>query len=226
MLITANNITKSFRRKGRAKSSVQILQSTDVSIQSGNVYVILGRSGSGKSTLINILSGLLLPSGGSVKYNDTDIYSLTDGELSQLRCRRVGYIPQGQSAVATLTVRENVLLPSAVIGEGKSFARADELLKQLGLSELGDASPTELSGGELRRLAIARALINSPEVIFADEPTNDLDEENSRLVFEQLKKAAESGAAVVIVTHELFAYEFADTVYRMQSGSLIREKGQ
>ena len=226
MLITAQNITKSYQRKGRSKSSVQVLSNTDLSIEGGKVYVILGRSGSGKSTLLNILSGLLSSSTGTVRYDDTDIYSLTDGELSQLRCKRVGYIPQGQSAVATLTVRENVLLPTAVIGAKNDTAKADSLLEQFGLADLRDARPDELSGGELRRLAIARALINSPDVIFADEPTNDLDEENSRLVFEQLRSAAQSGAAVVIVSHELFAQEFADTVYRMQQGSLIKERCQ
>ena len=226
MLITAQNITKSYQRKGKTNAPVQVLSNTDLSIESGKVYVILGRSGSGKSTLLNILSGLLTSSTGTVRYDDTDIYSLTDGELSQLRCKRVGYIPQGLSAVGTLTVRENVLLPTAIVGNANVFSRADHLLEQFGLTSLRDARPDELSGGELRRLSIARALINSPDVIFADEPTNDLDEENSRIVFEQLRNAAQSGAAVVIVTHELFAQEFADVVYRMQQGSLIREKGQ
>ena len=215
----------SYQRKG-SKSAVEVLSGTDLCIQSGKVYVILGRSGSGKSTLLNILSGLLSSTTGKVFYDDTDIYSLTDGELSLLRCKRVGYIPQGQSAVASLTVRENVLLPTAVIGGSADTAKADSLLEQFGLYDLRDARPDALSGGELRRLAIARALVNSPDVIFADEPTNDLDEENSRIVFEHLRNAARSGAAVVIVSHELFAHEYADTVYRMQQGSLNIERCQ
>ena len=225
MNITARNISKSYKRKG-ISGEVQVLCSTDIDLESGKVCLISGRSGSGKSTLLNILSGLLCTSGGTVHYDGTDIYKLSDTELSLLRCRQTGYIPQVQSAVGTLTVRENVLLPSAVIGKGKDRFAADGLLERFGLTELADARPDSLSGGELRRLSIARALVNLPQAIFADEPTNDLDDENSRLVFEQLRKAADGGAAVVIVSHDRLAQEYADVVYCMQQGSLNREKGR
>ena len=242
MNITARNISKSYKRKGTS-GEVQVLCSTDIDLESGKICLINGRSGSGKSTLLNILSGLLCASGGTVHYDGTDIYKLSDTELSLLRCRQTGYIPQVQSAVGTLTVRENILLPSAVIGKGKDRFAADGLLERFGLTELADARPGSLSGGELRRLSIARAfvnssggelrrlsivraLVNSPQAIFADEPTNDLDDENSRLVFEQLRKAADSGAAVVIVSHDRLAQEYADVVYCMQKGSLNREKGR
>lgn len=225
MIITARNISKSYKRKG-ISGEVQVLCSTDIDLESGKVCLINGRSGSGKSTLLNILSGLLCASGGTVHYDSTDIYKLSDTELSLLRCRQTGYIPQVQSAVGTLTVRENILLPSAVIGKGKDRFAADGLLERFGLTELADARPGSLSGGELRRLSIARAFVNSPQAIFADEPTNDLDDENSRLVFEQLRKAADGGAAVVIVSHDRLAQEYADVVYCMQQGSLSREKGR
>ena len=225
MNITARNISKSYKRKGTS-GEVQVLCSTDIDLESGKICLINGRSGSGKSTLLNILSGLLCASGGTVHYDGTDIYKLSDTELSLLRCRQTGYIPQVQSAVGTLTVRENILLPSAVIGKGKDRFAADGLLERFGLTELADARPDSLSGGELRRLSIVRALVNSPQAIFADEPTNDLDDENSRLVFEQLRKAADGGAAVVIVSHDRLAQEYADVVYCMQKGSLNREKGR
>ncbi len=225
MIITARNISKSYKRKG-ISGEVQVLCSTDIDLESGKVCLINGRSGSGKSTLLNILSGLLCASGGTVHYDSTDVYKLSDTELSLLRCRQTGYIPQVQSAVGTLTVRENILLPSAVIGKGKDRFAADGLLERFGLTELADARPGSLSGGELRRLSIARAFVNSPQAIFADEPTNDLDDENSRLVFEQLRKAADGGAAVVIVSHDRLAQEYADVVYCMQQGSLSREKGR
>ena len=225
MNITARNISKSYKRKGTS-GEVQVLCSTDIDLESGKICLISGRSGSGKSTLLNILSGLLCASGGTVHYDGTDIYKLSDKELSLLRCSRTGYIPQVQSAVGTLTVRENVLLPSAVIGKGKDRFAADGLLERFGLTELADARPDSLSGGELRRLSIVRALVNLPQAIFADEPTNDLDDENSRLVFEQLRKAADGGAAVVIVSHDRLAKEYADVVYCMQKGSLNREKGR
>ncbi len=225
MQITAHNISKSYRRGKGIQGSVQVISDIDLSIESGKVYVIYGRSGSGKSTLLNILSGILSPSSGKVCYDGSDIYSINDRELSLLRCKEVGYIPQLHTAVGTLTVRENVLLPSAVIGEGKDISKADKLLEQLGLQQLCDVRANVLSGGELRRLSIARALINSPSVIFADEPTNDLDEETSHLVFEHLRKAADSGAAAVIVTHELFGRDKADVLLQMRQGKLIREKG-
>lgn len=225
MIITARNISKSYKRKG-ISGEVQVLCSTDIDLESGKVCLINGRSGSGKSTLLNILSGLLCASGGTVHYDSTDVYKLSDTELSLLRCRQTGYIPQVQSAVGTLTVRENILLPSAVIGKGKDRFAADGLLERFGMTELADARPGSLSGGELRRLSIARAFVNSPQAIFADEPTNDLDDENSRLVFEQLRKAADGGAAVVIVSHDRLAQEYADVVYCMQQGSLSREKGR
>ena len=225
MVITARNISKSYKRKG-ISGEVQVLCSTDIDLESGKVCLINGRSGSGKSTLLNILSGLLCASGGTVHYDSTDVYKLSDTELSLLRCRQTGYIPQVQSAVGTLTVRENILLPSAVIGKGKDRYAADGLLERFGLTGLADARPGSLSGGELRRLSIARAFVNSPQAIFADEPTNDLDDENSRLVFEQLRKAADGGAAVVIVSHDRLAQEYADVVYCMQQGSLNSEKGQ
>ncbi|MBR1724131.1 MAG: ABC transporter ATP-binding protein [Ruminococcus sp.] len=217
MHITAKGVSKSYAKGSR---TIEALKPTDIELHSGRLTVIFGRSGSGKTTLMNILAGLLKPTAGSVFFDDTDIYSLTDGELSQRRSKEVGYIPQGQSGLSMLTVRENILLPTAVIGSESARQRVDELLRTLGLTKLAGAYPNELSGGELRRLAIARALINSPQMICADEPTNDLDDENTRLIFELLKNTAEEGAAVVVVTHDSAAEEFADIVYRMDGGEL------
>ena len=225
MIITAKGISKSFKRGKGGNGFVQVLSDTDLSIEGGKVYVIYGRSGSGKSTLVNILAGILSPSSGSVSYDGRDIYSLSDRELSALRCLSVGYIPQMHSAVGTLTVRENILLPSAVSEKPVDSARADELIDLLGLTELADVRANVLSGGELRRLSLARALVNSPSVIFADEPTNDLDDESAKLVVQTLHASAQAGAAAVIVTHELFARSDADVVLCMQNSSLVREKG-
>lgn len=225
MIITAKGISKSYKRGKGGKGFVQVLSDTDLSIEGGKVYVIYGRSGSGKSTLMNILAGILSPSSGSVSYDGRDIYSLSDRELSALRCLSVGYIPQMHSAVGTLTVRENILLPSAISEKPVDSARADELIDLLGLTELADVRANVLSGGELRRLSLARALVNSPSVIFADEPTNDLDDECAKLVVQTLHASAQAGAAVVIVTHELFARSDADVVLCMQNSSLVREKG-
>ena len=158
MIITAKGISKSYKRGKGGNGFVQVLSDTDLSIEGGKVYVIYGRSGSGKSTLMNILAGILSPSSGSVSYDGRNIYSLSDRELSALRCLSVGYIPQMHSAVGTLTVRENILLPSAVSEKPVDSARADELIDLLGLTELADVRANVLSGGELRRLSLARAL--------------------------------------------------------------------
>ena len=220
MLITAPNISKSYQRKGSRRTCDALLP-TDINIESGKLTIITGRSGSGKTTLLNILSGLLKPTKGNVLYDKTDIYSLSDKELSELRSKHTGFIPQGQSILSSLTVLENILLPAALAGNGeKNRAYADTLLSKLGLDELRHAYPNELSGGELRRAAIARALINSPKIIFADEPTNDLDDENTSLVFGVLKGEAEKGAAVVAVTHEPSARAYADTILKMNGGRL------
>lgn len=225
MLIRAENIGKTYIKKGRSKRSVTALRQTTAEFESGRLTVIFGRSGSGKTTLLNILSGLIEPTEGSVKYDETDISALNDRELSSFRAGNTGYIPQGQSALGVLTVKENLLLPAALAGKKVSDEEADRLLEQVGLSKLGSAYPNELSGGELRRLAIARALINDPAVIFADEPTNDLDDENTKLVFELLKKAADGGKTVIAVTHDSVAAGYADTVFRMDAGKLTKEEG-
>ena len=220
MKIYAENISKEYTRHRRNITAVE-----PVGFEiSGGLTVILGRSGSGKTTLLNILAGLLAPNTGSVKYDTADIYALSDSELSDFRSRHIGYIPQGHSLVGSLTVEENILLPAALAGEPqKEYAQI--LIEELGLGGLKNAYPKELSGGEIRRAAIARALINSPEVIFADEPTNDLDDENTRQVFGLLKKAAEQGKTVIAVTHDSSAADYADNVYRMDAGVLTKEEG-
>ena len=218
MILQTNGISKSYSKKKNSRS-ITVLDSTDTELRAGELTVIVGRSGSGKTTLLNILAGLLRPSEGRVLYDGKDIYACSDKELSAFRAEHTGYIPQSQSILHDLDVKNNILLPAALIGKDKS-ANAQELMDELGIASLENSYPDELSGGELRRTAVARALINEPSFIFADEPTNDLDTKNSSLVFGLLKKKAEEGAAVVVVTHEQSAAEYADNVYQMESGSL------
>ena len=167
-----------------------------------------------------MLAGLLEPSEGSVFIDDEDIYKMDDKRLSALRNAKIGVIPQGQTGLASLSVLENVMLPFYMYQKGDIEKKATELLASVGMAELKNAFPTELSGGENRRLAIARALINDPDVIFADEPTGDLDDENTKTVLEILRAAADSGKAVMLVTHENDALGYADKVYRMDGGVL------
>lgn len=244
MIIKAQDISVSYTRnakKGRKDNVINIIDPVDITIVPGKVTVIFGRSGSGKTTLLSVLAGLLKPSEGTVLYDDIDIYKQKDDIFSEFRNQNIGFIPQGQSLISGLTVRENILLPArerkrsantsgvkavnanATSNEnnaGSCTKRADDLISTLGLLDRADYLPSQLSGGEIRRCAIARALINDPSVIFADEPTGDLDDHNTKIVFELLRQKARDDAAVVIVTHEETAYNYADIVYRMDAGAL------
>lgn len=222
MRISARGISVCFNKKRRCITALDGVSFTPVA---GELTLITGRSGSGKTTLINTLAGLLAPTKGQVCYDDTDIYRTNDRQLSAFRCKTIGYIPQGASALADLTVMQNILLPSALAGTDRADY-AEQLIKMLGLEGLSRSYPDELSGGELRRLAAARALINSPSVIFADEPTNDLDGENARLILELLKTQAENGAAVIAVTHDSAALAYADSLYSIDGGRLFAKEGE
>lgn len=201
-----------------------ILEPLDLTVSEGKVTLISGRSGSGKTTLLSVISGLQRPADGNVFYGDLDIYKMTDSEGALYRNRETGFVPQGQSALYNLTVKENILLPSKIAGgsEDKS-TYADELISRLGLEDLKDAYPDKMSGGEIRRMAIARALINRPAYVFADEPTGDLDDTNTQKVFELFRGIAREGAAVVIVSHESEAKRYADELYVMESGKIRKE---
>ena len=168
-----------------------------------------------------MLAGMLTPTVGSVRIDGTDLYSLRDEELSRLRNERIGLVPQGHTALRALTVLDNVLLPSVLYSKDEApIERARELLATVGLTDLADAKPTELSGGELRRMAIARALLMDPSIVLADEPTAGLDHANAIAVLTLLRDAAERGAAVLVVSHEAEAQRFADRSYVMEDGHL------
>lgn len=217
MTIDAKNILVSYTKNGKKDHTISIINSVDITTVPGKVTVIFGRSGSGKTTLISVLAGLLKPQEGSVLYDDIDLYQQNDDFISDFRSKNIGFIPQGQSLLSNLTIKENILLAN---NHGNDSDRADELIDLLGLSEREEYLASQLSGGELRRCAIARALINQPSVVFADEPTGDLDDDNTQIVFELLRQKAKDGAAVVIVTHDESAYNYADIVYRMNGGVL------
>ena len=167
-----------------------------------------------------MLSGLLTPTEGKVWLDETDLYQLSDDDLSRLRNEKIGVIPQGKSALDALTVWENILLPLNLRGSKKETDAADVWLERLGIAHLRNAMPAELSGGELRRMAIARALAGTPDILLADEPTGDLDDENTQLILKLLREEANRGAAVLIVTHESGALAYADNSYRMNEGIL------
>ena len=227
MNVTTKQLTKEFSRKTAGSNRFTALQPLDFTLASGKLTVLMGRSGSGKSTLLNLLAGLMRPTCGTVSVGDTDLYAMADKELSAFRNQHIGVIPQGQTAIYSLNVLENVLLPITLNGsaDDTQITYAKELLEQLDIAKLAEVNPSELSGGELRRMAIARAFVRHPEIILSDEPTADLDDENTRIVFESLQNAAHHGASVLMVTHETGAERFADRLCLMKSG-VLTEAGE
>ena len=221
-MLRAENLSMRYFRKTGQANHFYAVRGVSLALCPGEVALLTGRSGSGKTTLLHMLAGLLTPTEGKVWLDETDIYALPDAELSRLRNAKFGVIPQGRSAVDTLTVLENVLLPERLRGEKGDEQRALRWLDALGIANLRDARPAELSGGELRRMAIARALAGEPDVILADEPTGDLDDENTAAVLSLLRGCAvEAGKAVLLVTHDSEALPYGSRVYRMESGSLL-----
>ncbi len=221
MIIEATGLTKEFARARGGKRLFTAVHPLDIGLEERQLTVVSGHSGSGKSTLANMLAGILTPTAGHVRLDGTDLYSLRDEELSRLRNERIGLVPQGHTALRALTVLDNVLLPSILYTKDEAPAdRARELLASVGLGDLADAAPTELSGGELRRMAIARALLMDPAIVIADEPTAGLDSVNATAALTLLRDAADRGAAVLVVSHEDEAQRFADRSYVMEDGHL------
>ena len=221
-MLRAENLSMRYFRKTGQANHFYAVKDVSLTLRPGEVALLTGRSGSGKTTLLHMLAGLLRPTGGRVLLDDTDLYALPDAELSRLRNARFGVIPQGRSAVDALTVLENVLLPQQLRGEKGDIDEALKWLAALGIADLTGARPAELSGGELRRMAIARALAANPDIILADEPTGDLDDENTAAVLSLLRRAAtEEGKAVLLVTHDSEALPYGTQIHRMDRASLI-----
>jgi len=221
MKLKAEGINRIYFRDGKGKNTFLAVKTTDFEPEEGSFIHIIGRSGSGKTTFINMLAGLLTPSEGKVYLDGEDLYGLPDEKRAELRNRALGIIPQWHTGLVSLTVLENVLAPVAMYKEPSGYIeKARELLRLTGMSELENVYSNELSGGEFRRMSISRALINDPEVIIADEPTGDLDDETTDMVLRLLKSRAEKGATVIMVTHETAALKYADKVYKMENGIL------
>ena len=198
--------------------SLQALRSVSVTIQKGEFVVIQGRSGSGKSTLLNILAGLDRPSEGKVYIDGTDIFNLSEEKRTLLRREKLGFVFQAYELLHSLTVVENIRLPELE-------ANADyvgELLDALEIKKYEKCYPDQLSGGEQQRTAIARALINHPPILFADEPTGNLDSKTERIVIDLLKKlAAKYETSILIVTHNEELVKDADRVIRLEDGEIV-----
>jgi ABC-type lipoprotein export system ATPase subunit len=195
-----------------------------LAINRGDFLSIVGHSGSGKTTLVSIIGGILKPTSGRVLLEGTDICTLNDNKLSEYRSNRIGFMFQFASLLPILTARENVLLPS-IFTPGKNVAdekMAEDLLEMVGIGEKKDSYPSQLSGGQQRRVAIARALLNKPDIILADEPTGDLDEDTEAEImslFDEINK--KHGVTIILITHNLDLAGKAQKKFRMSKGQLI-----
>jgi lipoprotein-releasing system ATP-binding protein len=212
--------TEGLRKK---YGELEVLKGVDLEIQQGEIVSIVGASGAGKSTLLHLLGTLDKPSSGSIFIEDKAIHSMNDRQLAQFRNQHIGFIFQFHNLLPEFTALENVCIPSFIKGNGpdQSEARALELLTLLGLKDRADHKPSQLSGGEQQRVAVARALINNPKVIFADEPSGNLDSKNAKELHElffQLRK--DFGQTFVIVTHNDELARMADRMLTMRDGKV------
>jgi putative ABC transport system ATP-binding protein len=211
------------KRYGEGAAAVDALRGVSVDVLPGSYTGIMGPSGSGKSTLMHILAGLDRPTSGLVEIDGTDLQSLDDTDLTRLRRDKIGFVFQAFNLVPVLTAEENVKLPLLLAKrEDEGNGRVDQLMEAVGLADRRTHRPAELSGGQQQRVAIARALAAEPAVVFADEPTGNLDSQASQEVLELLRRAVdEFGQAVVMVTHDPAAAAFADRVIFLADGLVV-----
>jgi hypothetical protein len=218
MLLKASNLSKVFKRKGVQFSAVE---GVSISLNEDSFTFILGRSGSGKTTLLNLLSGLLKPTSGDIFFEDKNVLSLNDKYGSFYRNAEIGFVPQVLGSLPNLTVLDNVRLPFYMFKrEGGDGGRALNLLEMMGILHLKDEFPSSLSGGEEKRMLIARSLINAPKLLIADEPTSNLDVKTTQEVMESIRRVYKQGVACLIVTHDESIIEKGSDVYKMENGKL------
>ena len=216
--LEARKLVKEYKRRG---VSFRAVDDIDFAVDTGDFIMIEGESGSGKTTFLNLLTGLTEPTSGAVLIGGKPLKDIGDKELSKIRNQKIKYIPQGESLLSALTVRENILFPYTVGGlEKPSPERLLEVSDKLGITDLLDEYPSDLSGGEMRRATIARAVINKPSLIIADEPTGSLDSANTFKVMEIFRDIASEGTAVIVVTHQKETLGYATRVLEMDQGSL------
>jgi len=219
VVVTARGLVKTF---GADRAARRVLDGVDLDVARGEVVAVLGRSGTGKSTLLHLLGGLDRAEAGAIEVAGVRVDGASERELSALRCRSIGFVFQFFHLLPELGGEANVLLAGRVRGAHPDApARGRELVDRLGLRPVAGSLPSQLSGGEQQRFAIARALVNDPAVLLADEPTGNLDAHAGAEVLELLRSGADEGRAVVMVTHDAAATEIADRVLRLQEGQLV-----
>jgi putative ABC transport system ATP-binding protein len=212
------------RRYGAGTTAVEALRGVSLDVEAGRMTAIMGPSGSGKSTLMHLLAGLDTPTEGSVVLDGTEISRLSEKKLTLLRRETIGFVFQFFNLLPMLTAEENITLPLAIAGEKPEPGWLEELLDTVGIAERRKHRPAELSGGQQQRVAVARALITKPKVIFADEPTGNLDSQSSKDVLTLLRRAVDEwGQTIVMVTHDAGAAAKADRILFLADGKIVRD---
>jgi putative ABC transport system ATP-binding protein len=223
-VVEAKGVT---RRYGEGETAVDALRGVALQVARGELTAVMGPSGSGKSTLMHILAGLDRPTTGSVSIEGTEISTLKDNELTKLRRDHVGFVFQFFNLLPMLTAEENVVLPLTISGEKPDKQWVDELLDKIGIADRRTHRPSELSGGQQQRVAIARALVSRPTVVFADEPTGNLDSTTSGEILELVRESVSSyGQTLVMVTHDANAAAIADRILFLGDGLIVRKLGR
>jgi ABC-type lipoprotein export system ATPase subunit len=221
-MISLQNVTRTYLLDG--ESAITPVSSVNLSVGNGEFMLLIGRSGSGKTSLLNLAAGLIRPTGGRVFIKGTDIWGLTDRQLSSLRARTIGFVFQFPSLIPALNVLENTILPASFAprtGKVSGRGHAAFWLSRLGLGERLGALPKQLSAGEQKRVALARALTNGPEILLADEPTSDLDERTEREIMSILKELHSGGMTILMVTHSTELIPYVDRTLKLEGGSLV-----
>jgi putative ABC transport system ATP-binding protein len=220
-VVSAQNLT---RRYGEGETAVDALRGVSLDVPKGQLTAVMGPSGSGKSTLMHILAGLDKPTSGEVEIAGTPISKLSDSELTKLRRKHIGFIFQFFNLLPMLTAEENVVLPLSLAGEKPDKAWVDELLRKIGLADRRKHRPSELSGGQQQRVAIGRALVSRPSIVFADEPTGNLDSKTSGEILNLLHESVvDLAQTIVMVTHDARAAGIAQRTLFLADGLIVRE---
>ena len=218
-IIEAYDISKTYYLKNE---TIEVLRGIDLQIEKGSFVIIFGPSGSGKSTLLNILGSLDYPTNGRVFFDAVDLFSYNDNKLSEIRNKKIGFVFQFHHLLAEFSCLENIALPSLVNGVSPKVARkkADSLLEKFDIAKLKNRFPDQISGGEKQRVAVARALVNDPLLILADEPTGNLDSENTNKLLGVFIGLKNEGRTIILVTHSLDIAKAGDVVYNLKEGKL------